>query len=489
MPAARDHRPPVTGGLGGAHGAGRGEDGIVRKTIVATLVAVVAFATVALGVRTFGSSGETVETATVTRGTLEATIELSGSVAASELRDVGFATTGTVATVHVEVGDRVRAGDVLATLDAGLLEAQVAAAEAAVAAAEARLAADEGGLSDVEREAARHPITQAEAVLANARRTEQEVRAQNQRAVAAAVEGHDAAQAALDADVAAGADPIRIVADQAALAIASTALEAVSAQTSAAARSAAAGVASARSALAAAQHAYELRAQPVPAALLAADRAAVASAKASLAAALESLDLTRINSPIDGTVVSVGIAAGERVLPGAAVPGLGGSAAASFRGGIVVASLERLRVLTTASEIDIVHLAVGRDAIVTLDALPDAALRATVCAIVEVGATDQGVVGYPVELCLEDPRGGEGVRVGMSASASIVLARAEDALILPTIAIRSDGERHTVRRRDGDGAIREVAVVPGIASGTRTQILSGLSEGDRVVIPVNGTGG
>jgi len=74
------------------------------------------------------------------RSTWEARIPFEGSLTPAQEADVGFKTAGRIASVRVKVGDRVRAGAVLAALDSREAEAQLAAAEAQVQATEAQLA-------------------------------------------------------------------------------------------------------------------------------------------------------------------------------------------------------------------------------------------------------------------------------------------------------------------------------------------------------------
>jgi RND family efflux transporter MFP subunit len=75
-----------------------------------------------------------------TKATWEVRVPFEGSLTPAQEADVGFKSAGRIASVRVKVGDRVRAGAVLATLDSREAEAQLAAAEAQVQAAEAQLA-------------------------------------------------------------------------------------------------------------------------------------------------------------------------------------------------------------------------------------------------------------------------------------------------------------------------------------------------------------
>lgn len=463
---------------------------MVRRVAVIT-GAIVVVAVIVVLVRPFQPAGGQVETATVTRGSLEATVELAGSVTPRDSRSLGFGTVGTVASVAVRAGDTVRAGQVLASLDDGVAQTQVRAAQAALASAAARLAADRAGLTAAQLAQARDPVTQAAAALDAARAGETAARAQRDATVAAAAATLEQAEAQLAADTTNGAAETILGLDRLAVEAARANLDSVAQQGAGAVAQAAAAVSSARAALTAAQHAYEVRTAPAPEAVIAADEAAVASAEASLAAARQALTLASIISPIAGTVTDVGFRIGDRI--GSVAGGVGaapvGAGATEASGRIVVQDLSDLDVRATASEIDIVSLTIGQSATVTFDALTGLAIGASICDLGRTGSTSQGVVEYPLTLCLTSAD--ERLRAGMSANVSIVLARADDVLVVPSPAVRTLDGRSVVRVLQPDGAIREVEVQVGISSGTRLEIRSGLAEGDRVVVggATTGSGG
>ncbi|MEO7663655.1 MAG: hypothetical protein ABIV26_00900, partial [Candidatus Limnocylindrales bacterium] len=157
-------------------------------------------------------------------------------------------------------------------------------------------------------------------------------------------------------------------------------------------------------------------------------------------------------------------------------------------GTISVIDLVGLQVAASASEIDVVSLLPDQPVTVTFDALPGVSIEGTVCDIATVGQSDGGVVSFPLTICL-GAADASALRVGMSANASIVLARADDAIIIPAQAVRSVGGRSVVQGVADDGTTTDVPVTLGISSGTRTQVLSGLAEGDRIAVrPVSGSG-
>lgn len=451
--------------------------------LVALVVVVLAAAGYLVVAKPFGRASSSLETARVTRGALQSTVELAGTLEPRESRSLTFGTSGTVQAVSVAVGDTVTVGQVLATLDDSLVRSQVTAAETALRSAQARLDADRAGLTSAQLASAKDPVTQAQAALSSAQQAEKAARNQRSTAVAAAQATLDEAEARLAADTEAGAVEAILTVDRLAIRAAEANLASVTGQADAAVAQAATAVTSARSALTAAQHAYTVRTAPAPTALIAADEAAVASAELSLATARQSLSLATITSPIAGTVTEVGVRSGDRVGgigagsgSGGAIGGLSGASAAA----IVVQDLGSLRVTATASEIDVVALELHQKADVTLDAIPDLTLAAEVCELGRTGSAAQGVVEYPVTLCMtnDDAR----VRTGMSANISIVLARRENVLMVPTPAVRSVDGKSVVRVLRSDDSIADVEVVTGVSSGTRIEIVSGLAEGDEVLV-------
>ena len=82
----------------------------------------------------------TVKVVRATRSTWQSQVSFEGTLTPAHEADIGFKTAGRIASIKVKVGDRVRAGAVLAMLDAREAEAQLAAAQAQAQAAEAQLA-------------------------------------------------------------------------------------------------------------------------------------------------------------------------------------------------------------------------------------------------------------------------------------------------------------------------------------------------------------
>ncbi|MBD8057499.1 HlyD family efflux transporter periplasmic adaptor subunit [Cellulomonas sp. JH27-2] len=115
-----------------------------RRFAIITAVAVVLATLVGGGVALAAgrSEGDRYRTATASLGSVTQRVDAVGTVSSAARRDAAFAVAGTVKKVDVEVGDKVDAGDTLATLDKSDLQADVDAAEADLADAEQQLQDD-----------------------------------------------------------------------------------------------------------------------------------------------------------------------------------------------------------------------------------------------------------------------------------------------------------------------------------------------------------
>lgn len=114
----------------------------------------------------------TPSTETVSMQTVEETVAASGTVAAAASAEESFAVSGTVTAVLVEAGDRVRAGEALARVDADTLRAQRSAASSSLDAALEQWDTDlDAGASDVQLAADETAVISARASLADARQS------------------------------------------------------------------------------------------------------------------------------------------------------------------------------------------------------------------------------------------------------------------------------------------------------------------------------
>lgn len=125
-----------------------------RRLLAAGVGAAVVGTGTAVALATTGDTGPSLRVATVRVGSVEQTVDTSGTVTSSLKLTPSFATDGTVASVDVAVGQRVSKGQVLAKLDTTALQADVDSANSALASAKQKLEADETGQTSVGSNAA-----------------------------------------------------------------------------------------------------------------------------------------------------------------------------------------------------------------------------------------------------------------------------------------------------------------------------------------------
>lgn len=200
------------------------------------------------------------------------------------------------------------------------------------------------------------------------------------------------------------------------------------------------------------------------------------SAEASVENAQNALDTANANlaaavltAPTAGTVASIANQVGEFVG--------GGNSNSAF---IVLTNTNTLTLHATVGEADIASLVLGLAASVTVDALPGMRLRGKVGSLDPVATISQGVPVYGIDIAIDDPA--PSLRAGMSATANVVVARKQGVLLVPNGAIRTIGGRRVVQVQR-NGKTVDTAATFGISNDTVTEVTSGLSEGDVVVLP------
>jgi macrolide-specific efflux system membrane fusion protein len=215
---------------------------------------------------------------------------------------------------------------------------------------------------------------------------------------------------------------------------------------------------------------------------LAQAKATVATARLAVYQARALVDGAVLKAPIAGTVMSVNGSVADTVAAGTSATVSASSStdsASSTTGFIVLSDLDHPVVRAYFSETDTAMIGVDDQATVTLDALPDAQVTGTVEAIDTGSTVVNNVVDYGVTVALSDLP--EGIRPGQTANIQVIVARADDALYVPSAAVQTSGGSSSVIVLTGGRQVTTTVTV-GVQGDQTTQIVSGLSEGQRVVI-------
>ncbi|GHF30221.1 RND transporter [Kitasatospora xanthocidica] len=222
----------------------------------------------------------------------------------------------------------------------------------------------------------------------------------------------------------------------------------------------------------------------------------VATAQTNLSNAQTALAGTTLTASLDGTVASISNKVGDTVGATASGSTGSGSAkstgtstgASAPSGFIVLTNPTGMQVTANFSELDSLKLKKGEAATVTLNAQSDTKLNATVLSVSSLpsgsgsgGAAGSAAVQYAATLQLSGDT--STLRTGLSATVQVITGEADSALSLPTAALSGTGTSRTATVVHEDGATERVTVGVGVEGDSTVQVVSGLKEGDKVELP------
>jgi len=192
-------------------------------------------------------------------------------------------------------------------------------------------------------------------------------------------------------------------------------------------------------------------------------RSELQAAQAAAKRAQVQWDYNQLVAPADGIVLRRDGEAGQFIPAGQAV--------------FTLACCAPLRVTAEVDEEDIARVVVGQSVTMRSDALPHRFYEGKVADITPKG--DPISRSYRVRIRLADapPVDAGPMRSGMTMDANLIVSRREGALLLPNRAIESDGVWLLAK-----GRLQRRRVVKGTVGAERTEIVSGLADGETVVL-------
>jgi HlyD family secretion protein len=205
--------------------------------------------------------------------------------------------------------------------------------------------------------------------------------------------------------------------------------------------------------------------------------AQVAQSKAAADRAAEDLANATIRAPIRATVLTRDVEIGS---PVSSILNLGANASLVM----TLGDIEQVFVRGKVDEADIGHVRLGQTARIRVETFKDKVFGGRVTQISPMGVEKDNVTNFEVRVSIDNP--GQELKANMTANAEIVLEEHADALIIPEAAITYDAQKNAFVEVVSPGAKngrKKMAVKLGVGNGTKIQILDGLKQGDKVILP------
>jgi HlyD family secretion protein len=205
-------------------------------------------------------------------------------------------------------------------------------------------------------------------------------------------------------------------------------------------------------------------------------RAQVQQNQASLKQLDEQLSYTTIVAPMDGVILSRDVEIGDAV---SSILVLGSTATLVMTEGDV----NEVYVDGKVDEADIAHVYLGQPARIKVESFRDRSFNGKVTKISPMGVEKDNVTTFEVRVSINNP-GGE-LKALMTANAEILLDEHKGVLTVPENAVSYDNQKNAsvqVPDKSQKDGSRKVSVKVGLSNGSVTEVLSGLKEGDQVVL-------
>ena len=189
----------------------------------------------------------------------------------------------------------------------------------------------------------------------------------------------------------------------------------------------------------------------------------------------EAIASMTVIAPISGIILSRDTDKGSAVIP-----------ISSAYGGTVImtiADVSEKHFRGDVDEADIGKVHLGLPARIYVETYPDESFKAELTHISPMGREEDDIINFEIRATIEDLE--DRLRVGMSADAELILEEHENVLVIPEGAIIYEDGKTFVNIQDDSvpEGLRKIEITKGISDGLRTEVLSGLEEGQVLVLP------
>ncbi|MDY4595030.1 MAG: efflux RND transporter periplasmic adaptor subunit [[Pasteurella] aerogenes] len=207
--------------------------------------------------------------------------------------------------------------------------------------------------------------------------------------------------------------------------------------------------------------------------------ASIKQAEIEVNDAKTNLGYTKIVAPIDATIISIPVSEGQTVNANQTTPTI-----------VQVADLSKVLIKPEISEGDITKVTAGMEVKFSTLSDPDKIYRATIDSVDPAMTTltdneytesvsDTNAVYYYANVVVENPD--NNLRIGMTTQNTITIADVKNTLLIPTMTLKKQHNKVFVNVLTTANQVEQREVQIGLNDDMNTQILSGLTEGEKVV--------
>lgn len=207
--------------------------------------------------------------------------------------------------------------------------------------------------------------------------------------------------------------------------------------------------------------------------------ASIKQAKIEVNDAKTNLGYTKIVAPIDATIISIPVSEGQTVNANQTTPTI-----------VQVADLSKVLIKPEISEGDITKVTAGMEVKFSTLSDPDKIYRATIDSVDPAMTTltdneytesvsDTNAVYYYANVVVENPD--NNLRIGMTTQNTITIADVKNTLLIPTMTLKKQNNKVFVNVLTTANQVEQREVQIGLNDDMNTQILSGLTEGEKIV--------
>ncbi|MGB9255639.1 MAG: efflux RND transporter periplasmic adaptor subunit [Candidatus Korobacteraceae bacterium] len=391
-----------------------------KRWLVITVVsvAVVALVVVAVAATRGGTKIDPTKLAKVERGDLTKNVVATGKITPITKVEIKSKASGIVKKLYVDYGDHVKQGQVLAELDRVEIEAQVSSARA-------QLLSSQANLKSAQADEKRAEVDAEGVDIPTLQRAYKRAQEMSKDGVVSQSNLDDAERSYIMAVNKRDVARAQLVVNKAKVAQA---------------------------------------------------QAEVEKDQASLKQFEEQLSYTTITAPIDGIVLSRDVEVGDAV---SSILVLGSGATLVM----TLGDTSQVYVKGKVDESDIGKVYLGQPARIRVETFKDKTFTGHVTKISPMGVEKDNVTTFEVRVSIDNP-GGE-LKANMTANAEILLDEHKGVLTVPENAVIYDNQKKAtieIPDKSKKEGLRKVPVTVGLSNGSVTEIVSGLKEGDQVVL-------